>query len=115
MQFGLQHTQYRQNYPGASFDIVIIDGMSAGRLYVDRSENGIRIIDISLLPEFRGRGTGGRIMRGLAEEADAKGLAMSLHVEINNPVRDLYRSLGFREKERRGIYYYMERQFQTSP
>jgi ribosomal protein S18 acetylase RimI-like enzyme len=115
MQFGLQHTQYLQNYPGASFDIVIIDGMSAGRLYVDRAEDGIRIIDIALLPEFRGRGIGGRIMRGLVGEADAKGLAMSLHVEMNNPVRDLYMSLGFREKERRGIYYYMERQLQPSP
>lgn len=34
---------------------------------------------------------------------------MSLHVEINNPVRGFYKSLGFEEKELRGIYYHMER------
>ena len=110
MQFGLQHTQYLQNYPGAAFDIVSIDGMPAGRLYVDRTEDGIRIIDIALLPEFRGRGIGGRIMRGLVGEADAKGLVMSLHVEMNNPVLSFYKALGFKEVELRGIYYLMERE-----
>ena len=109
MQFGLQHSQYRQNYPGASFELVLIDVVPAGRLYVDRTEDGIRIIDISLLPEFRGRGIGGRIMRGFVEEADAKGHGMSLHVEMNNPVLEFYKALGFREKELRGIYYFMER------
>jgi ribosomal protein S18 acetylase RimI-like enzyme len=109
MQFGLQHSQYRQNYPGASFDIVLIDGVPAGRLYVERKKEGIRIIDIALLPEFRGQGIGGRIMTELAGEADAKRLTMSLHVEMNNPVRKFYKTLGFKEIERRGIYCYMER------
>lgn len=109
MQFSLQHTQYMRNNPGATFDVVLIDGLPAGRLYAERKEDRIRIIDISLLPEFRGRGIGGRIMRELAGEADAQGLVMSLHVEINNPAREFYKALGFMEKELRGIYYYMER------
>jgi ribosomal protein S18 acetylase RimI-like enzyme len=109
MQFGLQHSQYMQNYPGASFEIVFIDGMPAGRLYVDRKEEATRLIDIALLPEFKGKGTGGRILRGLVEEADAKGVVISLHVEMNNPILPFYKTLGFREIEQRGIYYYMER------
>jgi len=109
MQFELQHTQYVQNYPEASFDIVLIDGAPAGRLYVHRGGSGIRIMDIALLPEFRGKGTGGRIIRELVREADAAGLTMSLHVEVNNPVREFYRKLGFKEIESRGAYYYMER------
>jgi ribosomal protein S18 acetylase RimI-like enzyme len=109
MQFRFQHTQYMLNYPGASFDIVLIGGTPAGRLYLERTPEGIRLIDIAFLPEFRGRGAGGRIMRELADEADAQGLVISLHVEINNPVREFYKALGFREKELRGIYYYMER------
>jgi len=110
MQFRLQHTQYTQNYPGASFDIVLVDGISAGRLYVNRTENRMRIIDIALLPEFRGRGIGGRIMRELIDEADAKRLLMSLHVGINNPILQFYRVLGFKEIELSAIYYYMERE-----
>lgn len=109
MQFELQHTQYLQNYPCASFDIVLIEGRPAGRLYVDRTEDGMRIIDIALLPESRGQGLGGWFMRGLIGEADAKGLTMSLHVEMHNPIREYYIKLGFKEIELRGAYYYMER------
>jgi ribosomal protein S18 acetylase RimI-like enzyme len=110
MQFRLQHTQYTQNYPNASLNIILIDGIPAGRLYVSRAKDTMRIIDITLLPEFRGKGIGGRIMKDLAVEADARGLVMSLHVEVNNPILTLYKSLGFEGKELRGIYYYMERE-----
>lgn len=110
MQFRLQHNQYTQNYPGASFAIILVGALPAGRLYVDRKEDGIRVIDIALLPEFRGKGIGGRIMRGLAQEADAKGLVMSLHVELNNPILPFYKVLGFKEIELSGIYYFMERE-----
>lgn len=109
MQFEWQHAQYLQNYPGASFDVILIDNTPAGRFYVDRTKGDLRIIDIALLPEFRGRGIGGRIMHGLIGEADAKGLGVSLHVEKNNPVREFYKRLGFEEKEFRGIYCYMEK------
>jgi ribosomal protein S18 acetylase RimI-like enzyme len=109
MQFDLQHSQYLQNHPAASFDIICINGMPAGRLYVDRGNKQILIIDISLLPDFKGQGVGGRILRDLVDEADAKGLVMSLHVEVNNPVRTFYTRLGFREMEQRGMYYSMER------
>jgi ribosomal protein S18 acetylase RimI-like enzyme len=110
MQFTLQHTQYMQNYPGASFTVILVDAIPAGRLYVDRKDGSMRVIDIALMPEFRGRGVGRRIMRELLREADAKGLAADLHVEMNNPAREFYKSLGFREKELRGIYYSMERE-----
>lgn len=110
MQFRLQHTQYMQNYPGASFDIVLIDGEPAGRLYVERTANSMRVIDIALLPVFRGRGAGGGILRGMVEEADAKGSLLNLHVEMNNPILPFYKGIGFREKELRGVYYYMERE-----
>lgn len=110
MQFEWQHDQYMQNYPDASFDVVLIDGTPAGKLYVDRTKGNIRIIDIALLPEFRGRGAGGQIMRKLAGEADAEGLAMSLHVETNNPARRLYERVGFKVMELRGIHFYLERE-----
>jgi ribosomal protein S18 acetylase RimI-like enzyme len=110
MQFTLQHTQYRENYPGALFALILAETVPAGRLYTDRNNGDMRVIDITLLKEFRGRGIGGRIMRGLVEEADAKGLTMSLHVEMNNPARELYQALGFREKGLQGIHYSMERE-----
>lgn len=109
MQFNLQHTQYRQNYPTASFDVIVVDDVPAGRLYVDRGEKQIRLVDIALLPEFRSKGLGARLIRDLVGEADAKGLVLSLHVERNNPILGFYSAQGFRTKAERGIYLYMER------
>jgi len=110
MQFQLQHTQYRKNYPKASFDIILVDGLPAGRLYVDRGGDGIRLMDIALLPQFRGRGIGSGIIRGLVGEADARGQVLSLHVERNNPVLHFYSALGFRVKNEGAVYFYMERE-----
>jgi ribosomal protein S18 acetylase RimI-like enzyme len=110
MQFGLQQTQYVKNYPDASFHIILIDGAPAGRLYVQRDENEMRIMDIALLPEFRGKGVGRRILENLVKEADEKGFVMSLHVETHNPVREHYKSIGFHDIETRGFYYYMQRE-----
>lgn len=110
MQFNLQHSQYFSSHPDASFDLVYIDAVPAGRLYVKRTGREIRVIDITLLPEFRAKGIGSRLMRELVAEADANGCIMSLHVEVNNPILPFYQSLGFREIELRGFYYYMERE-----
>lgn len=109
MQFEWQAAQYLNNYPDASFDLILVDGNPAGRFYVDRTQNDIRIIDIALLPEFRGRGTGGRIIGALIREADAEGRGISLHVEANNPARRLYERLGFKITALRGIFYHLAR------
>lgn len=109
MQFNLQHEQYRSNYHFATFDIILCGRIPAGRLYVDRRPGEIRIIDIALLPEFRRRGAGRRIMAGLLEEADQKQLPLTLHVEMNNPASGFYERLGFERKDLKGIYYYMVR------
>lgn len=108
-QFQLQHDQYLTNYPGAAFDVVLADGVPAGRLYVHRRPDDIRIIDIAVLPEHRGRGIGGRLMAGLVAESEERDVPLSLHVETMNPVQEWYRRLGFVEKELRGVYLYMER------
>src|SRR5436190_17653520 len=58
MQFNAQHKYYQESYPKASYDIILDEGREIGRLYVDRNENDINIIDIALLPEFKGKGIG---------------------------------------------------------
>lgn len=108
-QFQLQHDQYGVNYPGADFDLILADGVPAGRLYVHRRPDEIRIVDIAVLPEHRGRGVGTRLMAELVAESEERGVPLSLHVEIGNPVREWYHRLGFLDGELRGAYYYMER------
>lgn len=109
MQFDAQHTQYLAGYPDATFDLMLVDDVIAGRLYVDRRAKEIRIVDIALLPEFRARGIGSQLIRELIGEADRDGKVLSIHVEIHNPARRLYERLGFLLAEDKGMYLFMER------
>ncbi len=109
MQFQYQDISYKQNYPDAAYDVILIGDIPVGRLYVDRKPEKLSIIDIALLPQHRGQGIGGTIFHGLLDEADQKGQIVSLHVEANNPIRSFYASLGFVETGGSGIYSRLER------
>ena len=108
-QFAAQDAHYRQNYPGATLDVVEVDGKPAGRLYVHRGASDIRIMDIALSPPFRGRGIGTELLRGLVAEADGSRRKLSIHVEVNNRARKLYERLGFRPAGEHGVYVLLER------
>ena len=113
LQFDAQHAHYQEHFRGASFDVVLVAGQPAGRLYVGRWPREIRIVDISFLPEHRGRGLGTEILQGLFAEGRAAGRPVSFHVERFNPALRLYERLGFRMVEDKGIYLLMERPADT--
>jgi ribosomal protein S18 acetylase RimI-like enzyme len=108
MQFQAQSQDYAANYPDAVFQVLLVDGTPAGRLYVDRRSDELRIIDIALLPEHRGAGVGSTLLRGLLAEAAAAGKPVRIHVERMNPALRLYERLGFRRTGDDGIYFLME-------
>lgn len=108
-QFNAQHVWYQEHYEGASFDVILVDGVPAGRLYVHRRPKEIRLVDIALLPEFRKGGIGTSLLRDLLAEGDEARKPVTIHVEIYNPAMRLYERLGFRPIEDRGVYRLMER------
>jgi ribosomal protein S18 acetylase RimI-like enzyme len=115
MQFAAQTTHYTQHYAASStFEVVLVDGEPAGRLIVHRGPREVRIVDIALLPRFRGRGVGTRLLAPLLEEADAKGLRVSIYVEWNNPALRLYTRLGFVKVGEHGLSLLMDRQPKTA-
>lgn len=107
-QFTAQTAYWDEQYPEAERSIVEIDGAPAGRLYVQRWPREIRLVDIALLPEFRGRGAGTELLRRLFSEAADAGKSVTIHVEMFNPARALYERLGFVSKGERGFYVLME-------
>jgi ribosomal protein S18 acetylase RimI-like enzyme len=107
MQFDAQHRYFHDNFPSAQFDVIELDGKPVGRLYVARSAEEIRLIDIALLPEYRGRGYGSSLMRALLSEARAASKQVVLHVEQHNRASHLYQRLGFVTVQDDGVYKLM--------
>lgn len=93
-QFAAQDRSYRA-YDGISFDVVLVNGEPAGRLFVARWPQEIRVVDVALLPHARGRGVGGQLLAALLDEAADGGRRVSIHVESANPAKRLYARLGF--------------------
>jgi ribosomal protein S18 acetylase RimI-like enzyme len=108
-QFRMQDAYYRRHYPHGRFDIVLRGATAIGRLYHDWSGPEARVIDIALLPAARGAGIGTRLMRALVAEAARRAMPMNLYVESDNPVRALYRRLGFVAIGENGVYEQMRR------
>jgi len=102
-QFDAQTQHYREHYPSATFDVILVDGEPAGRLYVDRWPSETRIMEIALLPEFRGGGVGS----GLIQAIQAEGREVTIHVERFNRAQELYRRLGFVPEEAGPVYVLM--------
>ncbi|HEX9638725.1 MAG TPA: GNAT family N-acetyltransferase [Acidobacteriota bacterium] len=108
LQFDAQDRHYQEHFPAAAFQIIELDAQPIGRLYVDRRADEIRLIDIALLPEFRGAGIGTALLMELIDEAAAAGKPLRIHVERFNPALRLYQRLGFRPLEEHGVYLLME-------
>lgn len=107
-QFHAQHAFYTEQFAGAEFSVVMIDGRPGGRLYVDRRTDEIRIVDIALLPAHTGNGIGGRLLRELMDEAADRGVPLTIHVERFNRALSLYGRLGFAQVADQGPYLLLE-------
>jgi GNAT superfamily N-acetyltransferase len=103
-QHEAQHSHYSLHYTDAEWLIVEHGGEAIGRLYLLDSAESLHIVDISLVPQWRGQGIGGAILRDILELAGERGKPLSIHVEKVNPARRLYGRLGFAVVADRGVY-----------
>ena len=108
LQFRAQHEHYQKHYPNARFDLILSNDKPIGRLYLDNWDDEYRLIDIALLPEYRNRGLGSRLLQQILQQAASEDKAVRIHVEHFNPALRLYQRLGFRLLEDKGVYQFME-------
>lgn len=113
-QFQLQCLHYDQYYVlGGRRFVVTVGQEPVGRveLWDDNSaEPGpdLRLVDISLLPQWRGMGLGTALMQAVQTLAKREGRTVSLHVDKDGAAERLYRRLGFRRTGDAGIRWRME-------
>lgn len=107
-QFNAQHKHYLTHYPHSDYLLIIKNSEKIGRIYVDRDDSSICLIDISLLPQYRGKGIGTLLIKELILEAQNTQKKIVLHVESFNPAFQLYKKLDFVLVEDKGVHQYME-------
>lgn len=107
-QFNAQLLHYEKAYPTGSHDVILVNGKPAGRLYVARLANEIRIIDITVLPEERNAGIGSHLLRQLMEESKSASKITRIYVEEFNRSLALFKRLGFLVGEKQDFNLLME-------
>lgn len=109
MQYRMRCQSYAAAYPEADFSVLLLDGVAAGYTIVARSPSEIRLVDIALLPQYRGCGLGTKSILPLICEADEHALPLRLSVARGNRALRLYQRLGFEAVFADAVYIEMER------
>jgi ribosomal protein S18 acetylase RimI-like enzyme len=100
----LQETGYRRAHPGAQMLIVEAVGEPAGRVVLDEQVGLTRVVDLAVLPVFRGRGCASTVLRRIRQQAAGSGSDVALSVAHDNMTAlRLYLSLGFVEVARDAV------------
>lgn len=108
-QFDLQRAEYTSRFPDSDYRVIVVDEKPAGRIWVGRDDQQIRLLDIALLPEFQNRGVGTALLKRLMDQAAASGKALRHMVFVlNNDAERFYLRLGFKRIEDFGAYKHME-------
>lgn len=95
MQFEAQQRSYGCKFPQTKQEIIYYGEVKIGRMMTASQRESIHLIDISLLPHFRGKGYGTKLIQKLLRSAVIRNLPVTLHVATGNPAQRLYERCGF--------------------
>lgn len=95
MQYDAQKASYQHQFPNVKYEIIMYEGLGIGRLITDVQQEAIRLIDIFILPEYRGRGICTVLLREFQHIAAESRLPIELTVLMGNPAQRLYERCGF--------------------
>jgi GNAT superfamily N-acetyltransferase len=107
-QHDSQHRFYFAHYAEAHYGIIQWCGQPIGRLYVDYRDDEVHVLDIAILPDYRGRGIGRIVMTGLCLEAAMRRKPVRLCVHYLSRAVPFYLRLGFRQIGTEGPSQVME-------
>ncbi len=99
-QYDAQLNHYQTEYPNAEHSIILANGEPVGRLFIDRRDTQIRILDITLLPAHKGKGIGTPIIRRLMDEAATVKKNVGINLDLFSTSHRLFERLGFKPTEK---------------
>lgn len=108
-QYTLQDRHYRAHY--AQFlPLAVCAGEEViGRFYLGEFDDVLIAMDIIIAPQWRRHGIAALLFEIVTRHADACRIDTRLHVEPDNPARQLYARLGFTAVGEAGVYQEMLR------
>lgn len=108
-QFEMQRREYDARFPAARYEVILVDGRPAGRIWVGTDDEQLHLLDIALFKEFQNRGVGTLLLRRLMDEASgANKLLRHMVFVLNTEAQRFYERLGFVVIEDVGAYKHME-------
>ena len=108
-QFEMQQKEYETRFPDARYNVILVDDVPAGRIWVGSDDKQIRLLDIAVLEQFQNRGVGTILLRRLMDEATHANKPLRHMVFVlNDNAHRFYERLGFRVIEDLGGYKHME-------
>jgi ribosomal protein S18 acetylase RimI-like enzyme len=107
-QFTSQQQYYKDRFPEGEHQIILVNNLRAGRIYVAGSDKEIRILDLTLLPQYRNAGIGTSILQDILTEAKTSRKPVRIYVESFNRSLGLFERLGFRKASEAGMHFLME-------
>lgn len=109
-QLEMQRRDYEARFPEADYRLILFEGVPVGRLWVARTPEQIRLLDIAILPEFQKRKIGTYLLVNLIRESEATATPLRHMIfKLNTEARRFYERLGFRLVEDDRMYLLMER------
>lgn len=108
MQFKAMRQGYAAAFPRAEFSVILLDGHPVGRVVVNRTDREIRIVDMALLSEHRGKGIGTDLMQKWRAEAAQCRKPLRLRVVKDTRPVNWYKRLGFVPIDEDGVHDHLE-------
>jgi ribosomal protein S18 acetylase RimI-like enzyme len=95
-QFEAQRLDYITRFPGAEYSIIVADDEPIGRIWIDRRNEEIRLLDIAIVPRRQNAGIGATLLGRLQQQAKEAGLPLRHSVyATNHDALRFYRRLDF--------------------
>lgn len=103
-QFRAQQQYYLERYPQASLSVIKLKNESIGRLYIAELADEIRIVDITVLPEFQKRGIGTKLVGDILKTGAETQKPVQIYIENFNPSAKFFAKFGFAPISEHGIH-----------
>ncbi|HIW32914.1 MAG TPA: GNAT family N-acetyltransferase [Candidatus Paenibacillus intestinavium] len=109
MQYDAQCRSYLSQYPSLGRKVIIYENERVGRLLTALTGDGLTIVDIAILPNYRRRRIGTAILEQVCREAELFHIPIRLSVRYDNQAIRLYYRLGFKVVSRNEMTVFMEK------